>query len=150
MLYDFGYACLERGAGYLAIRPLARALDLAPDVRAGAQRARHGPGAGRAACPRRRRARGARAVMGWVHRFQYVYNALMAGSLDKAADGFGRLPEPQDPAWAPAREKVRRMLARAGIARAVTPLDHRDLRGWHYVLTGGVLASLSPYGFDAA
>jgi hypothetical protein len=28
-------------------------------------------------------------------------------------------------------------------------LDRRDLRGWHYVLTCGVLASLSPYGFDA-
>jgi hypothetical protein len=41
------------------------------------------------------------------------------------------------------------MLARAGIARAVTSLDRQDLRGWHYVLTGGVLASLSPYGFDA-
>ena len=41
------------------------------------------------------------------------------------------------------------MLVRAGIARAVTSLDRQDLRGWHYVLTGGVLASLSPYGFDA-
>src|ERR1700683_2469628 len=29
-LYGFGVACLDRGAGYLAIRPLARALDLAP------------------------------------------------------------------------------------------------------------------------
>ena len=88
-------------------------------------------------------------MMGWLHRFQYVYNALMAGSLDKAAECFGRLPEPEDAAWTPAREKVRRMLARAGIARAVTSLDRQDLRGWHYVLTGGVLASLSPYGFDA-
>jgi hypothetical protein len=40
------------------------------------------------------------------------------------------------------------MLARADIASAVTPLDHEDLRGWHYVLTGGVLATLSPYGFE--
>jgi hypothetical protein len=78
--------------------------------------------------------------MQWPHRFQYAYNALMAGNLDKAAAGFGRLPEPRDTAWAPAREKVRRMLARAGIARAVTALDRQDLRGWHYVLTGGVLA----------
>jgi len=30
----------------------------------------------------------------------------------------------------------------------VTSLDRQDLRGWHYVLTGGILASLSPYGFD--
>jgi hypothetical protein len=83
----------------------------------------------------------------WAHRFEYVYNALMAGDLDKAAEGFGRLPEPADARWAPAREKVRHMLARAGLAGAVTSLDRRDLRGWHYVLTGGVLGGLSPYGF---
>jgi len=148
-LYDFGYACIERGAGHLAVRPLARALELAPDaapvlselvaalehdgqhVRAVAVLEEH------------------ESVMQWLHRFQYVYNALMAGDLEKAAEGFGRLPEPEDTAWTPAREKVRRMLARAGIARAVTSLDRQDLRGWHYVLTGGVLGRLSPYGFDA-
>ena len=27
-LYDFGYACIERGVAYLAVRPLARALGL--------------------------------------------------------------------------------------------------------------------------
>ncbi|WP_300606026.1 hypothetical protein [Trebonia sp.] len=146
-LYDFGYACTEHGAAYLTIRPLARALELAPDaalvlselvaaLEADGQHARavslleeHEP------------------LMVWLHRFQYVYNALMAGSPAKAADGFGRLPEPQDTRWIPARDKVRRMLARADTARAVTPLDYRDLRGWHYVLTGGILASLSPYGF---
>ena len=31
-LYDFGYACTERGVCYLAVRPLARALELAPDA----------------------------------------------------------------------------------------------------------------------
>jgi len=148
-LFGFGYACMERGLEHLAVGPLSRALELAPDaapvlselvaaLEADGQHARavavleeHEP------------------VMQWLHRFQYVYNALMAGSLNKAAEGFGRLPEPRDAAWIPAREKVRHMLARAGIARAVTPLDRQDLRGWHYVLTGGVLATLSPYGFDA-
>jgi hypothetical protein len=148
-LYDFGFACLERGAGYLAVRPLALALELAPGsapvlselvtaLESDGQHARavgvlekHEPG------------------LQWLHRFQYVYNALMAGQLDKAADGFGRLPEPQDDAWRPARDKVRRMLARAGAARTVTPLDLQDLRGWHYVLTGGILATLSPYGYTA-
>jgi hypothetical protein len=33
-LYDFGYACMERGVGFLAVRPLARALELAPDAAA--------------------------------------------------------------------------------------------------------------------
>jgi hypothetical protein len=66
----------------------------------------------------------------------------MAGDQEKEAAGVGRLPEPDDAAWRPAREKVRRMLALAGTVRAATPLDRQDLRGWHYVLTGGVLATL--------
>jgi hypothetical protein len=148
-LYDFGYACLERGAAHLAVRPLAHALELAPDA---------APVLGELITALEHDGQHARAVavledhepvMGWLHRFQYVYNALMAGDLDKAAAAFGRLPGPQDAAWAPARKKVRHMLARAAIARAVTSLDRQDLRGWHYVPTGGVLASLSPYGFDA-
>jgi hypothetical protein len=150
-LFLFGYTCMEHGAGYLAIRPLARALELAPD---------YGPVLSELVSALEQEGQHARAVavleehehlveLGWQDRFLYVYNALMAGLLDKAAEGFGRLPEPEDPAWAPARVKVRRMLARAGTARGVTALDQRDLRGWHYVLTGGVLASLSPYGFDA-
>ena len=148
-LYDFGYACIERGIGYLAVRPLARALELAPGA---------APVLSELVAALEHDGQHARAVavleehepvMGWLNRFQYVYNALMAGDLDKAREAFGRLPEPGDAAWRPAREKVRRMLARAGVAAAVTSLDHQDLRGWHYVLTGSVLASLSPYGFDA-
>jgi tetratricopeptide (TPR) repeat protein len=148
-LYEFGYACIERGIGYLAVRPLARALELAPDA---------APVLSELITALEHDGQHARAVavleehesvMQWLHRFQYVYNALMAGNLEKAAEGFGRLPEPEDAAWTPAREKVRRMLARAETARAVTSLDRQDLRGWHYVLTAGVLGSLSPYGFDA-
>lgn len=41
------------------------------------------------------------------------------------------------------------MLARADVASAVTPLGLRDLRGWHHVLTGGILGGLSPWRFDA-
>jgi tetratricopeptide (TPR) repeat protein len=148
-LYDFGYACIERGVADLAIRPLARALELAPDaasvlselVTALEQNGQHA----RAVAVLEEH----ESVMQWLHRFQYVYNALMAGNLEKAAEGFGRLPEPEDVGWTPLREKVRRMLARASVAGAVTSLDGQDLRGWHYVLTGGVLGSLSPYGFNA-
>ena len=148
-LYDFGHACMEHGAARLAVRPLARSLELAPDA---------APVLSELVAALERDGQHALAVtvleehepvMGWLHHFQYVYNALMAGSLEKAAAVFGRLPEPEDTAWRPAREKVRRMLARAGTARAVTSLDHLDLRGWHYVLTGGILATLSPFGFDA-
>jgi tetratricopeptide (TPR) repeat protein len=148
-LYNFGYACIELRIEYLAVPPLARALELAPDaapvlselVAALEQDGRHA----RAVAVLEEH----ESVMQWTHRYSYVYNALMAGSLAKAAAGFSRLPEPEDAAWIPAREKVRRMLARAEIALAVTPLDYLDLRGWHYVLTGGVLGRLSPYGFAA-
>lgn len=147
-LYDFGYACIERGAAYLAVRPLARALELAPvaapvlsELVAALE---HDGQHGRAVAVLEAH----ESVMNWQHRFYYVYNALMAGDLDKAGEGYGRLPEPADAAWIPARSKVRRMLARAGIARAVTSLGWQDLRGWHYVLTGGILASLSPHGFN--
>ena len=149
-LYHFGYACIEHGVGYLAIRPLARALELAPDA---------APVLSELVTALEQDGQHARAVavleehepvMGWQHRFQYVYNALMAGSLDKAADGLRAAARTGGHQRGARRgRKSRRMLARAGIARAVTPLDHQDLRGWHYVLTGGVLASLSPYGFDA-
>ena len=149
-LYDFGYACTERGICYLAVRPLARALELAPDA---------APVLSELVAALEQDGQHARAVavleeyesvmqVQWLPRFQHVYNALMAGDLEKAAEGFGRLPEPEDTAWASAREKVRRILARAGTARAATSLDWQDLRGWHYVLTGGVLATLSPYGFS--
>ena len=131
----------------MAIRPLARALELAPDS---------GPVLSELVSALEQEGQQARAVsvledhasvveLGWQHRFLYVYNALMAGRLDKAAEGFGRLPETLRP------RRGRRFggCSRAGTVRGVTALDHRDLRGWHYVLTGGVLASLSPYGFDA-
>ena len=148
-LYDFGYACIERGVDHLAIRPLLRALEMVPDA---------APVLSELVAALENEGRHAQAVtvleehepvMEWWNRFQYVYNALMAGSLDKARAGFARLPEPEDTSWRPAREKVRHMLARADVAAGATPLDHQDLRGWHYVLTGGLLTSLSPYGFSA-
>jgi len=43
--------------------------------------------------------------------------------------------------------RIQRMLDRAGRIRAVSSLDARDLRGWHYVVTGGLLTYLSPFGY---
>jgi hypothetical protein len=40
------------------------------------------------------------------------------------------------------------MVARADRVAGLCPLDERDLRGWHFVLTGGLLSHQSPYGFD--
>ena len=125
-LYDFGYACIERGVAYLAVRPLARALELAPDaapvlselIAALEQNGQHALAV--------TVLEEHESVMQWLHRFQHVYNALMAGNLEKAAEGFGRLPEPEDVAWTPLREKVRRMLARANVAGFGLPATDFD------------------------
>lgn len=81
VLYGFGFACLERGAGYLAIRPLALALDLAPGSAAVLSElvtALEGDGQhARAVAVLEEH----EPVLQWTHRFQYVYNALMARKL---------------------------------------------------------------------
>jgi hypothetical protein len=131
-LYDFGCECAGYEIGYLAVGPLARALVLAPDapqvlgelVAALEQDGQHA----RAVSVLEEHA----SVTGWVHRCQYVCNALMAGCPEKAREGFRQLTVPVDAAWIPARERVRHMLARAAVARAAGPLDYQNLRGWHY------------------
>lgn len=80
-------------------------------------------------------------------RYLYGFNATMSGQLEVARELV--------PALAPAtpeEETMRTTLAgfvdRADRIAGVSPLDARDLRGWHYVLTGGILVHQSPYGFD--
>lgn len=42
--------------------------------------------------------------------------------------------------------RIRNMLRRADHASRRSSLDASDLRGWHFVITGGVLLARSPYG----
>jgi hypothetical protein len=141
-LFDFGYACIEHGAAYLAIPALSAALRRMPDspailtelVVALEEEARHGEAVG---LLEERDAR----LRPWPDRYLLVLNAIMAGDLATATRHAARLPDPDDAMWLPARDRVRRMLARAAVAP--TALDTKDLRGWHFVLTGGVLTTLS-------
>jgi hypothetical protein len=149
-LFDFGYACIDRGAGFAAVPALSAALDLAPDapailgelVIALEETGRH---ADAVAVLASREA----TLRDWPERYLLVFNAVMVGDLALALRQFARLSVPEDEDWLPARERVRRMLDRAAIARDATALDGEDLRGWHFVLTGGLLSTLSPYGFAA-
>jgi hypothetical protein len=91
-------------------------------------------------------------------RYLLAFNALMTGDLETPRRLLPRLevlcrPSPGTPAEeAEFLEvivtRIREFLARAEALRGVAPLDSRDLRGWHFVVTGGVLLHLSPYGFD--
>lgn len=147
-LYDFGYASVEHGAGYLAIPALTAALRLRPDslpiltelVAALEDGGRHGEAV--------RLLEERDAILSpWPHRYLLVFNAIMAGDLTTATRHADRLPAPDDDRWTPARDRITRMLDRAAVARTATSLDHQDLRGWQFVLTGGVLSTLSPFGF---
>ncbi|GAA0300084.1 hypothetical protein GCM10010302_43310 [Streptomyces polychromogenes] len=80
----------------------------------------------------------------WPDRYLTVYNALMAGRTDLARQVFDGLSAPEG-VWVGPGRRVGRMLDRAA---ALPPSGFQDLRGWHYVLTGGLLLTLSPHGFD--
>ncbi|GAA2020408.1 hypothetical protein GCM10009839_16380 [Catenulispora yoronensis] len=149
-LFDFGYTCIERGIAFLAIRPLSAAVELEPAVVSIRTELA-------AAYEREFRHREAVAVLRahegdlpWLARFQLTYNTILAGDLVQAEEAFAALPLPEEPDWVPAREKVRAMLVRAATARVQDgALGPRDLRGWHFALTGGVLINISPWGYDA-
>lgn len=153
-LYDYGRVCVERGAAFLAVPALDEALRLVPDARgvlvelvsALENEERH-----REAVALLQERESAGPLPAWPERYLLAYNAMMAGEPETARLAAATLPEPTggDEMWRPAFDRVHRMLDRWAVGRGLAPLDRRDLRGWHYVLTGGVLTTLSPHGFAA-
>lgn len=150
-LYAFGYGCIERGVHYLAVGALRRALEAAPQERnhlvrlvvAYERGERHAEAVevlARYPDRIRRRPEG----------FQYVFNSLLAGDVARAERAYAELePAAAGGAAEAGDERLRGMLARVAAARPVTPLDRTDLRGWHFVLGGGIVGHLSPFGWDA-
>ena len=151
-LYDFGYACIERGVGYLAIPALREVVRTHPQA-AGPRRElvaayedqdRHGEAVD-LLLPH------ADHLDDWLDRYLLVFNAVTAGRLDLAEQQFTKLAAPSEEMWQPVHARLSRVMARAAAVRATgaAPLDRTDLRGWQYVLRGSLLGHLSPYGFDA-
>ncbi|GAA1680353.1 hypothetical protein GCM10009765_31960 [Fodinicola feengrottensis] len=148
-LYEYGYECVEYGASFLAVPALSAALALVPDARsvlvelasALEREERYGDAFDilRAHEP---------TLQDWPERYLLAFNALMTGDLEVAAPLAAAVPEPvrDDQAWLPIFARLQRIFARAAQVR---PADNRDLRGWHYVLNGTLLTTLSPYGFDS-
>ncbi|MGW0211458.1 tetratricopeptide repeat protein, partial [Streptomyces sp. NPDC003233] len=149
-LFDFGYACVERGVSHLAIPPLREALRrsdgslvvLRELVSAYEDEGRH-----REAVTELARHEG--TFQDWPDRYLLVFNAVLAGDLELARRQHALLADPEDTQWQPARDRQTRVLERAADAERVSSLDPTDLRGWQYVIAGTVLGTLSPYGFDA-
>lgn len=149
-LFDFGYACVERGVSHLAIPALREALRrsdgslvvLRELVSAYEDEGRH-----REAVTELARHEG--VFKDWPDRYLLVFNAVLAGDLELARRQHALLADPEDAQWQPARDRQNRVLERAADAERVSSLDLTDLRGWQYVTAGTVLGTLSPYGFDA-
>ncbi|MER7770534.1 hypothetical protein [Kitasatospora sp. NPDC096140] len=176
-LYAYGYACVERGIDAVAVPALREALRLVqappapapptPAARTGLfrrkpkeQKEQSGrqPGLRKVllelvsaleGCERHTEAlavlREHDARLGdWPDRYLTVYNALMAGRISLAREVYEALSASEG-VWVGPGQRVGRMLERAA---ALPPADDRDLRGWHHVLTGGLLTTLSPHGYD--
>jgi hypothetical protein len=83
----------------------------------------------------------------FLPQYLYGFNAAMAGKLDVTRRVVPLLA-PDSRETEAMRGNLERILERADRMAGVATLDDRDLRGWHYVLTGGLLSHLSPFGFD--
>ena len=81
-------------------------------------------------------------------RYLYAFNAVMSGNLAIARAALAALA-PDGEETEAMRAAIVAMLARADRVAGAASLDERDLRGWHYVLTGGLVSHQSPYGFDS-
>lgn len=160
LLYDYGFSCTERGAPWLAVPALALAVAHAPEQHAIRMELV-------AALEAEARYDEAVTVLAhdavldrWIGRYMLVFNCLMAGDVEGARQWYSRLGKPEEPQHAALADRLTAMLTRVqsvtGSSRLDDapptddprqPLGREDLRGWHFVLNGGVLTTLSPFGF---
>ena len=148
-LYDLGYALIDAGAPAIAAAVLWRCLALVGDSEevvceliSALESAMAYPDAvavleGHAAL----RARS------FLCQYLYAFNAAMSGRLDVTRSALAQLA-PDSAETSALRDTIHGICERADRVAGACPLDARDLRGWHYVLTGGLVTHQSPYGFD--
>jgi hypothetical protein len=148
-LYELGYALIDAGAPAIAASVLWRCLALVGDseevvcelISALESALAYGDAMAVLEDHAELRARS------FLCQYLYAFNAAMTGRLDITRAALAALaPESADTATM--RDAIGAICARADQVAGACPLDLRDLRGWHYVLTGGLVLHQSPYGFD--
>ncbi|MDY0058840.1 MAG: hypothetical protein RBU45_03440 [Myxococcota bacterium] len=82
----------------------------------------------------------------FLTRYLLAFNLLLAGELRFAREALTTLGPPADATERFLQARLAGMLARAEVVAAVTPLDADDLRGWHFVISGGLLLLPAPPG----
>ena len=83
-------------------------------------------------------------------RYLLGFNSLMAGDLLEPARIVPTLEKSTSENIQFMAKSLQAMLNRASCIKNVTPLDKKDLRGWHMVINGSILLHLSPFGFENA
>lgn len=149
-LYDLAYECFEVGQHGVAATLLAKAYRLSPGsakimtelISNLDEMGRHGD-----ACRVLRES--GLVEKDYFCRYLLAFHLVMVGDLAGAEKIPLVLSEaPENLRWP--TEQVRHMLDRARAVKGIAPLDEWDLRGWHYVINGGLLLHLSPHGFKDA
>jgi hypothetical protein len=148
-LYDLGYELIEQGLPGIAATALARANLLYPGqesiVTELAVALESDFRCHEAAAVLRQA--GGLLEQSYLCRYLLAYNALMTGDLDEPRRLLPALTT-DGPDQRALADRIAGMLARADAVRGVTSLNTDDLRGWHFVVTGGLLLHLSPHGMD--
>jgi hypothetical protein len=148
-LYDLGYALIDAGAPAIAAAVLWRCLALVGDseeVVCELISALESALAYRDAVAVLEDHAALRA-RSFLCRYLYAFNAAMSGRLDVTRGALAQL-DPDSAETTALRDTIRGICERADRVAGACALDGRDLRGWHYVLTGGLVLHQSPYGFD--
>lgn len=149
-LYDLGYDLIEHDLPEIAATFLARACEVAPGH----------PGLLSELCAALERASMNAEAIAWLEssesaleesfvlRYLLAWNAMMTGDLARARAQVATLTRPADENERTMLHRMRGVIARAEAIVNASALDPRDLRGWHFVLNGGLLLHVSPHGFD--
>jgi hypothetical protein len=146
-MYQLGYELIEQGLHRVAAGVLERANRLAPgqtQIVSELVAALEGVGDHARACAVLRADESLLREQ-FIFRYLLAFNTIMRGDLGEARRLTPTLePATDDDRWMAAR--IGCMLARADAVGDVCALDGDDLRGWHFVLTGGLLLHVSPFG----
>ena len=146
-LYDLGYECLEHDLHWLSSCVLERAWARAPSsagVLSELCAALDAGGRYEEALEYLKRSPIA-VSNSFLLRYLLAFNTLMAGHPEDVPKLLERLGEPGDDNEEFLRARIEGMFSRW---KTLGEVGDTDLRGWHYVITGGVLLHVSPYGFE--
>jgi hypothetical protein len=155
-LYELGNQLIEQSLHGIAATILTRAHQLLPgreQILTELVCALEGSHHNHEACRVLREA-GSIVDESFLCRYLLAYNALMTGDIEEprrllpALSEMARKDSGPNNSFLFMAGQIGQMLDRAAVLADVSPLDGQDLRGWHFIINGGLLLHLSPYGFD--